>query len=391
MIADFLFAIMANPKSLSTTPAIDNRVRKRRQALGLSQKQLAALTGITRQAVAAVETNQYSPATSVALRLARALRCHVEDLFSLEYSGEIVEAELASPARSGLGNVRAQLMQIGDRLFARPLEGFGDLDSFSTAADGFIVDERSHGKRVKIQLATERARLQQKLVVAGCDPAMFLAAEHVRRRAGEVIVPRLLGSGIALNELRRGRVHAAGVHLTAEASTGVTPALKRQLGGLDCVVVTFAHWEEGFLVRPRNPKKIRSVSDLVRRGIKIVNRERGSGARRLLDRQLNAAAIPADEVKGYEDEARSHLDLAWLVAAGVADVGIGVRAAAKIHGLDFIPLERERYDLIISRIYYELPGFAALLDTIVGQPFRSELEALGGYDTRDTGQIVPFM
>jgi putative molybdopterin biosynthesis protein len=329
---------MAPSEPASAQPAIDNRLRERRQALGLSQKQLATLTGITRQAVAAVETNQYSPATSVALQLARALRCRVEDLFSLRHSGEIVEAELAHPARSAARNVRAQLMQIGGRLLARPLEGSGDLDSFSTAADGFIVGERSHGKRVKIQLATERARLQEKLVIAGCDPAMFLAAEHARRRGGAVIVPRLLGSGIALNELRRGHVHAAGVHLTAESSTDMR-ALKR----------------------------------------------------RLLDRQLDRAGIPARRVTGYGNEARSHLDVARLVAAGVVDVGIGVRAAAKIHGVDFISLERERYDLIIPRIYYELPTLAVLLDTIVGQPFRSEIEAMGGYDTRDTGKIVPFM
>jgi molybdate-binding protein len=159
---------------------------------------------------------------------------------------------------------------------------------------------------------------------------------------------------------------------------------------MDCVVVTFAHWEEGFLVSPRNPKKIRSVGDLARKGIRVVNRERGSGARRLLDRQLDRAGIPARRVTGYGNEARSHLDVARLVAAGVADVGIAVRAAAKIYGVDFISLERERYDLIIPRIYYELPTLAILLDTIVGQPFRSELEAMGGYDTRDTGQIVPL-
>ena len=100
--------------------------------------------------------------------------------------------------------------------------------------------------------------------------------------------------------------------------------------------------------------------------------------RRLLDRQLERAGIPTRRVTGYGNEARSHLDVARLVAAGVADVGIGVRAAAKIHGVDFISLERERYDLIIPRIYYELPTLAVLLDTIVGQPFRSEIEAMGG-------------
>src|SRR4249920_3097529 len=110
---------------------MENRLREKRQALGLSQKQLADRASITRQAVCALEANQYSPATSVALQLARALRCRVEDLFSLKSAGEIVEGELigASPARTG--KVRAQVSQIGSRLLVRPLVGLGDLSTLS--------------------------------------------------------------------------------------------------------------------------------------------------------------------------------------------------------------------------------------------------------------------
>jgi molybdate-binding protein len=123
--------------------------------------------------------------------------------------------------------------------------------------------------------------------------------------------------------------------------------------------------------------------------VKVVNREKGSGARRLLDRQLEAGGIQPGKVKGYNDEVLSHLEVAARVKAGLADVGIGVRAAASIFGLEFIPLQRERYDLVIPKTYYNsLPGLKALLDTIVSGSFRVELEALGGYDTRDTGKVV---
>lgn len=371
------------------TVEFENHLRERRLALGFSQKRLAEMAGITRQAVAAVETDQYCPATSVALQLARTLQCRVEDLFSLPSPGDIVEAELASPMPPGPGNVRAQVAQVGERLVVQPLDGSGELASLGTTADGFIVGQAPSGGRVKVQLSTKPGRLRDKIVIAGCDPAMFLAAEHLRLHGGPDILPRMMGSGMALTALKHRHVHAAGVHLTGASSSGIGPAVKRQLAGLDCVVVTFAHWEEGFLIRRNNPKRIRSVADLARPGITVVNREPGSGARRLLDRQLDVAGIPSGRLKGYRTEVLSHLEVASRVASGLADVGIGVRAAATIRALDFIPLQRERYDLIIPRAHYEsLPGFMALLDTIVGAPFRNELEALGGYDTRESGRIV---
>ena len=108
----------------------------------------------------------------------------------------------------------------------------------------------------------------------------------------------------------------------------------------------------------------------------------------LLDRQLERCGIPPAKVKGYGNEVFSHLEVAARVKAGLADAGIGVQAAASICGLDFLPLQRERYDLVIPKAHYEtLQGLRTLLDTIVSRPFREELEALGGYDTRETGEV----
>ena len=153
--------------------------------------------------------------------------------------------------------------------------------------------------------------------------------------------------------------------------------------------ITFAHWEEGFIVRQGNPKKIRAVSDIAKPTVRIVNREKGSGARRLLDKQLRASAINPKRIKGYGDEVFSHLDVASRVKSGLADAGIGVQSVASICGLDFVPLQRERYDLVIPKAHYEtLHGLRVLLDTIVSKPFTDELDALGGYDTREIGKVV---
>ena len=392
MITNIKLSIMASIKETNETtdPQFENHLRERRQASALSQKQLADLAGITRQAVAAVESNRYSPATSVALQLARALRCRVEDLFSLKQAGEVIEGELLGALPKGDAPVRAQVTQVGHRLLVRPLHGLGELASLSAGADGLIVGAKAGESRVRVELLSNREAVRRKIVIGGCDPAMFLAAHYVGKHDQDTLLPCLMGSSSALRALKRGEVHVAGVHLADEDSVDWNlPDLKQDLRDLDCIVVTFAHWEEGFIVRYNNPQKIRAVTDLVKPHMTIVNREAGSGARRLLDKLLAASGIKPRRVKGYRDEVLSHLDVASRIKAGLADAGIGVRSVAAICGLDFVPLQRERYDLVIPKTYYETTsGLRVLLDTMVSKRFRNELEALGGYDTRDTGKVI---
>jgi molybdate-binding protein len=268
--------------------------------------------------------------------------------------------------------------------------GLGELTTLAATADGLIIGSDATSKRVQVRLLKDREAVRRKVVVGGCDPAMFLAAEYVGQHDHGNLVPYFMGSSMALEALKCGQVHVAGIHLADErAGVWELPNLKRTLGDIDYIVATFAHWEEGLIVRQGNPKKIRAVADITKPKVKIVNREIGSGARRLLDKQLDAGGIKSNRVKGYRDEVLSHLDVAARIKAGLADAGIGVRAAAAICGLDFVPLQRERYDLVIPKVHYEtLPGVRTLLDIIVSKPFRAELDGLGGYDTRESGKIV---
>jgi molybdopterin molybdotransferase/putative molybdopterin biosynthesis protein len=386
MIPHIMLGIMATPQKVAkaSDAEFENHLRKKRQASGLSQKQLAAMAGMTRQAVGAIEANQYSPATSVALQLARALKCRVEDLFSIKTGGDILEGELLGSLPEGAGNKRVQVTQVGDRLLVRPLDGAGELTSLASGADGLIVVGDGKKKRVTVKLLKYRSTIQRQVVIAGCDPGMFLAGQQLRQGDRIDLVPCLMGNALALDALKRGEVHVAGVH----SDNGQTD-FKRKLEGLDCIVVTFAHWQEGLIVGRGNPKRIRDFEDLANVKVRIINREKGSGARRLLDGQLKKAGIQPGRVRGYGDEVFSHLEIAGRVKAGLADAGVGIRAAAAIYGLDFVALQRERYDLIIPKKFYEtLAGLKALLDIIVSRRFRDELEALGGYDTKDTGNIV---
>ena len=145
------------------------------------------------------------------------------------------------------------------------------------------------------------------------------------------------------------------------------------------------------MVRNGNPKSIKDIADLARKDVEMVNREKGSGARALLDQRLAETGIQPIKVKGYGDCAASHLEVAQYIARGQRDVGMGVGSAARLLGLDFIPLQQERYDLVIPTLYLTShPGLSVFLETIVSRAFRAEIDALGGYDTRETGKVVEF-
>ncbi len=370
--------------------AVENRVREKRQLLGLSQKRLADLAGVARQSICAIEAGLYSPATSIALRLARALHCGVEDLFALKAEDRLVEAQLIGRLPADARKIRAKLSRVGDRLLVRPLLALGGFTGLSVISDGLIVGCAGTGKQVKVQLLRDRQQIDRQIVVAGCDPAMVLAAEYLRRGLNQdCVFPCMMGSSAAIAALRRGEVHIAGVHLgDGESKEWNMPYLRRHVKGMDCLVVTFAVWEEGLIVARGNPKGIRGVNHLGRRDVRLINREPGSGARHLLDRQIVVCDLGAGKVRGYENEVSSHLEVAWIVKLGVADVGVGVMAAASLFDLDFIPLCRERYDFVIPQAYYDThPSLQAFLDIIVSGSFRAELEALGGYDTRETGNV----
>jgi molybdate-binding protein/DNA-binding XRE family transcriptional regulator len=378
---------------------IENRLRSHRTARGWSQGQLADAAQITRQAVCAIEANQYLPTTAVALRLAGALHCKVEDLFSLIATGDLIEGDLVHAQvskRRSLGRSRVKVAMVGDRVIVRPMSALGEVLNYTVPADGLIVDQapgRSDIKpaaRVKVRLLRDRRAVEQEISVAGCDPAIFLAGEYLRRRDNNVtVIGWSMGSAAAVEAVKAGEVHVAGLHVVdAKSGESNLPFLRKHLKDDAFTVVTFATWEEGWIVAHGNPKGIRGAVDLVRKDVRLVNRENGAGARILLERKLSEAGIKSDRVKGYAHEAASHFEVARLVAEGQADVGIGVRSAAMVLGVEFIPLQVERYDLVIpTKLLKTNRGLEQLLDTIVSRPFRTEVEALGGYDTSQTGKI----
>jgi molybdate-binding protein/DNA-binding XRE family transcriptional regulator len=386
---------MTSNKNIAKPLQCSNHLKLIRTQKGFSQTELAAHAGITRQAVSSIESNLYLPTTGVALQLASVLSCRVEDLFSLVPTEDILEGTLIGqlPQTETWNHpIRVKVSTVGKRTVVRPVIGLGEQLSFTIPADGYITDTsaRLSGTTVQVKLSRDREAIQQEISVAGCDPAIFLAGEHLRRQKDRTsVVGWTMGSMAALHALQRGEVHIAGMHLFDPVSgESNVPFLRRSLKGSGYEVVTFATWEEGFLVRPGNPKSIRTAADLAEPTVTLVNREEGSGARLLLDQRLRTAGVAPTHVRGYDRIASTHFEVARAITERQADVGIGIRSAAQHFDLDFVPLQAARYDLVVPKPYLKShPTLAHLFETLASRAFRNEIEALGGYDTSETGTV----
>lgn len=198
-----------------------------------------------------------------------------------------------------------------------------------------------------------------------------------------------VGSQGGLKALGRGLCHIASSHLLQEDEEEYNfDFVLEELKGELPAVVNFCKREQGLLVAKENPEGIQGVSDLGRSGIKMANRPQGTGTRLLLDHELRKAGIKGTQIKGYEREFRSHLDLGLEVLSGQADVGPAIRPVATLLGLDFIPLRWERYDLLISKDRFFEQGVQLFLGMLHEAPFRELAQDLDGYDLCMCGKMV---
>ncbi|MCH8988525.1 MAG: helix-turn-helix domain-containing protein [Chloroflexi bacterium] len=367
---------------------LQNKLKQARTKAGLTQGELAGQTRISRQAYSSLESGNANPSTEVALRLAQALGKRVESLFYLPDQPSVaLEAELVADSTTGsrysATAQRARLFRVGQRLLARPLAGPDNARHAVVAAEGLIVSQGGEG-RVTVQPFDHEEVDSPTLAMLGCDPAVGLL-ETALRSKGVALVAGEESSRQALLGLARGEAHVAGCHLLDEATGTYNSSWVRQLVPFPCELVTFASWQQGLIVALGNPKQLRGVADLANPGVRLVNRQTGSGSRALLDRALAGAGVPTESVDGYGREEWGHLAVAAVVASGSADVGIGVKAAAVAMGLDFLPLEEERYDLVIPEHFINDGPVQVLLDLLRRPALHRRVESLGGYDATNMG------
>lgn len=216
------------------------------------------------------------------------------------------------------------------------------------------------------------------------DLAMEVVASSVSKSVNMLNLP--VGSLDGLMNLRQGLCHISGAHLLDEHGQYNTAYVKRFFPDREIDVITFANRTQGLMVQEGNPKNIKHISDLAYSGIRFVNRNAGSGTRMWFDNELKRTGIAPDAIYGYGLAVKTHSEAAASINHGKADTALGLQAAAYKHGLDFIPLFEERYDLILPRKGQKM--FTPLLDYLQTSTFRAQLNALSGYGAIHSGEQI---
>jgi putative molybdopterin biosynthesis protein len=292
--------------------------------------------------------------------------------------------------------VRVKLGQVGKRIVATTLpRGAGSITSL-TEADGIIrIPNQLEGlnalEPVPAELLRPLSSIRRTIVAVGShDNTLDVLADLLKAAPGGwTLSSSHVGSMGGLMAVKKGLCHMAGTHLLdAEDGTYNISYLKRFLPQISARLVHLVNREQGLMVLPGNPKRIQGLDDLVRADVSFINRQGGSGTRILLDYRLNELGIDPGTIAGYDNEEFTHMSVAAAVLSGLADVGLGIYAAAKALALDFIPVVTEQYDLVIPEDYFGSDAIQSLLEIIHSDLFKQRVEALGGYSVARTGRII---
>lgn len=236
------------------------------------------------------------------------------------------------------------------------------------------------------QMILPKGRQRFAIFAGSHDLALEAIAAHLSPHINLLSLP--VGSLDGLMHLRQGLCQVSGAHLLDPSGEYNTPFVQHLFPDREMEMVTLANRTQGLMLAPGNPKSIGHVADVTRSQIRFVNRNRGSGTRLWLDGELRRLKISPSQVRGYDREVNTHSEAAALVEAGKADAALGLQAAAAQHGLNFIPLFEERYDLVFFPDNAQ--RLSPLLDYLQTAAFRTELKSLRGYNTLHSGQQIPL-
>jgi putative molybdopterin biosynthesis protein len=359
------------------------RLRLARQARGYSQQQLAGMAGVSRQAVSAVEAGHSDPSLRVALSLAQALGMTVEELFGPGKSPPPVPARPAAPL--GPPGGRVTLAPMGESFAAFPLAGDSAAPVGFLPAGGVVTGAGDTAERAVRPVAPPRPTL----VVAGCDPALPLLGTPLARLDPPIAFTWWpCSSGEALHLAAAGLVHAAGAHLRGPTGEYNTEPAPEWLARGSAEVIGFASWREGLVLRPDLAGAVTGLADAAKRRMRLVNRDEGSEARRVLDREAARLGVAVRSMPGYDSRVAGHLQVAAAVAAGLADFGVASEPAALAYGLGFFPLAAERFDLVIPAAQAVSREVLALRKVLASPWLLAQLASLPGYDPSRCGERV---
>lgn len=237
--------------------------------------------------------------------------------------------------------------------------------------------------------ATTLATKNKRIIISGQDLVLDLLGKYIEKKQSNKVLRSHEGSFNGVMALYNGECDIASLHLY-DGDTGDynTPYLKKIFVSHSYVLINLISRRAGFYVQKGNPLQIQSFDDFKTKSLKLINREKGSGARTLLDEQLRIHQISPSSIEGYNEEEKSHIDVASAVANGHADIAIGIEKTSKLINVDFIPLIRERYDIVLLKTPENQQLIEVVKEILNLADFQSEVAALGDYDVTQMGQII---
>lgn len=232
---------------------------------------------------------------------------------------------------------------------------------------------------------------QNDIIISGQDVILDVLAEKIREKVSDIRILRSnTGSYASLYDLYNDKISISSSHLwDGDTDEYNTAYVRKMIPGISCLIINLAYRNVGFYVAKGNPYKINTWKDLEKSEISMINREKGSGIRILLDEKLRLNHIDREKINGYTIEKQSHFAVARSIARGEGDVGIGnEKSANQVDGIDFIKLQEERYDLVIKETDLKYPIYKLIINAIQSEEFKKEIESLGGYNLKDIGKIL---
>jgi len=232
-------------------------------------------------------------------------------------------------------------------------------------------------------------KMQDGFIICGQDLILDILSNHMRLHNIHAL-RAYIGSYDSLVSLYRNKINVASTHLwDSDTDQYNVPYVRRLLPGIPTVIIHLTCRMQGLYVAKGNPKGITTWADFGRDDITMINREYGAGSRVLLDENLKLLGIYGSAIKGYKKENQSHLAVASAVSSGEADVAVGnEKIARQVDNIDFIPLKKERYDLVVKKEDFQALEIQTMLNIIRSVAFKNEFGNIGGYDTSDMGKIV---
>ncbi len=317
-----------------------------------------------------------------------------------------IRARLSKKIQSVLGRrefLPVSVIKGKEGYSAYPVSGaYSAVISAIAESDGFIeIPENkvmlTEGEEVEVTLFSTLRPADLVIIGSHCI-GIDLVIELMRKKRPWYVKVINVGSSGGLSAIRRGEADIAGTHLFDEVSGEYNIPYLLKFGIKNAYLIRGYFREQGLIVKKGNPKKIKGIEDLLRKDVKMINRNPGSGTRMLLDYYLKQMAMNLNDrfenlirkINGYEIEAKSHTAVAVAVLTGKADVGLGIRSVAEMYGLDFIPLREEEYDFVIPKDKFEKQPVKDFIETLKSDEFKNEIKKrVKGIKPRDdTGEIV---